>query len=175
MVTGGAEETNTPLGVDGFGTVRALFTRNNSPQVASRPWGKERDGSVLGDGADMVALEEYEYAKVCSAEVHVEVVGFGTSSDTYYMTPPPENGAGVTLAMVNALRDAATKAGRIGHVNVHGTSTFIGDKAKIQAVKPVFGDAASRVVASSTKPMTGHLSGVADAVESIFPILALRD
>ncbi len=175
MVAGGAEKASTPLGVGGFGAARALSTRNDNPQAASRPWDKERDGFVLGDGAGMVVLEEYEHAKARGAKIYAEVVGFGMSSDAYHMTSPPENGAGAALAMVNALRDAAIEAGQIGYVNAHGTSTPAGDKAETQAVKSVFGDAASRVMVSSTKSMTGHLLGAAGAVESIFSILALRD
>lgn len=170
MVAGGAEKASTPLGVGGFGAARALSTRNDNPQAASRPWDKERDGFVLGDGAGMVVLEEYEHAKARGAKIYAEVVGFGMSSDAYHMTSPPENGAGAALAMVNALRDAAIEAGQIGYVNAHGTSTPAGDKAETQAVKSVFGDAASRVMVSSTKSMTGHLLGAAGAVESIFSI-----
>ncbi|HFW5992138.1 beta-ketoacyl-[acyl-carrier-protein] synthase II, partial [Salmonella enterica subsp. enterica serovar Tennessee] len=175
MVAGGAEKASTPLGVGGFGAARALSTRNDNPQAASRPWDKERDGFVLGDGAGMLVLEEYEHAKARGAKIYAEIVGFGMSSDAYHMTSPPENGAGAALAMVNALRDAAIEPAQIGYVNAHGTSTPAGDKAETQAVKSVFGDAASRVMVSSTKSMTGHLLGAAGAVESIFSILALRD
>lgn len=136
---------------------RALSTRNDNPQAASRPWDKERDGFVLGDGAGMLVLEEYEHAKARGAKIYAEIVGFGMSSDAYHMTSPPENGAGAALAMVNALRDAAIEPAQIGYVNAHGTSTPAGDKAETQAVKSVFGDAASRVMVSSTKSMTGHL------------------
>ncbi|EHC37915.1 3-oxoacyl-acyl-carrier-synthase, partial [Salmonella enterica subsp. enterica serovar Alachua str. R6-377] len=167
---------------------RRWFWRNDNPQAASRPWDKERDGFVLGDGAGMLVLEEYEHAKARGAKIYAEIVGFGMSSDAYHMTSPPENGAGAALAMVNALRDAAIEPAQIGYVNAHGTSTpaYVnahgtstptpaGDKAETQAVKSVFGDAASRVMVSSTKSMTGHLLGAAGAVESIFSILALRD
>lgn len=157
MVAGGAEKASTPLGVGGFGAARALSTRNDNPQAASRPWDKERDGFVLGDGAGMLVLEEYEHAKARGAKIYAEIVGFGMSSDAYHMTSPPENGAGAALAMVNALRDAAIEPAQIGYVNAHGTSTPAGDKAETQAVKSVFGDAASRVMVSSTKSMTGHL------------------
>ena len=175
MVAGGAEKASTPLGVGGFGAARALSTRNDNPQAASRPWDKDRDGFVLGDGAGMVVLEEYEHAKKRGAKIYAEIVGFGMSSDAYHMTSPPEDGAGAALAMVNAIRDAGIEPGQIGYVNAHGTSTPAGDKAEAQAVKSVFGDAASRVLVSSTKSMTGHLLGAAGAVESIYSILALRD
>ncbi|VTM54374.1 3-oxoacyl-(acyl carrier protein) synthase II [Klebsiella pneumoniae] len=176
MVAGGAEKASTPLGVGGFGAARALSTRNDNPQAASRPWDKDRDGFVLGDGAGMVVLEEYEHAKKRGAQKSTpRIVGFGMSSDAYHMTSPPEDGAGAALAMVNAIRDAGIEPGQIGYVNAHGTSTPAGDKAEAQAVKSVFGDAASRVLVSSTKSMTGHLLGAAGAVESIYSILALRD
>ena len=175
MVAGGAEKASTPLGVGGFGAARALSTRNDNPQAASRPWDKDRDGFVLGDGAGMVVLEEYEHAKKRGAKIYAEIVGFGMSSDAYHMTSPPEDGAGAALAMVNAIRDAGIEPSQIGYVNAHGTSTPAGDKAEAQAVKSVFGDAASRVLVSSTKSMTGHLLGAAGAVESIYSILALRD
>jgi len=148
---------------------------HNNPQAASRPWDTDRDGFVLGDGAGMVMLEEYEHAKKRGAKIYAELVGFGMSSDAYHMTSPPENGAGAALAMTNALRDAQLDPAKIGYVNAHGTSTPAGDKAETQAVKSVFGEAASRVMVSSTKSMTGHLLGAAGAVESIYSILALRD
>lgn len=175
MLAGGAEKASTPLGVGGFGAARALSTRNDDPQAASRPWDKDRDGFVLGDGAGILVLEEYEHAKARGAKIYAEVAGFGMSSDAYHMTSPPEDGAGAALAMANALRDAALTPDKIGYVNAHGTSTPAGDKAEAQAVKTVFGDVASQVLVSSTKSMTGHLLGAAGAVESIFSILALRD
>ncbi|UIN02020.1 beta-ketoacyl-ACP synthase II [Yersinia ruckeri] len=175
MVAGGAEKASTPLGVGGFGAARALSTRNDNPQAASRPWDTDRDGFVLGDGAGMMVLEEYEHAKQRGAKIYAEVVGFGMSSDAYHMTSPPENGAGAALAMVNALRDAGITASQIGYINAHGTSTPAGDKAETQAVKSVFGADAGKVMVSSTKSMTGHLLGAAGAIESIFTILALRD
>ncbi|CAO97066.1 beta-ketoacyl-ACP synthase II [Erwinia tasmaniensis] len=175
MLAGGAEKGSTPLGVGGFGAARALSTRNDNPQAASRPWDKDRDGFVLGDGAGVVVLEEYEHAKKRGAKIYAEVVGFGMSSDAYHMTSPPENGAGAALAVVNALKDAQLSAEKIGYINAHGTSTPAGDKAEAQAVKSVFGADARRVMVSSTKSMTGHLLGAAGAVESIFSILALRD
>ncbi|CAX55925.1 3-oxoacyl-[acyl-carrier-protein] synthase II [Erwinia pyrifoliae Ep1/96] len=175
MLAGGAEKGSTPLGVGGFGAARALSMRNDDPQAASRPWDKDRDGFVLGDGAGVVVLEEYEHAKKRGAKIYAEVVGFGMSSDAYHMTSPPENGAGAALAVVNALKDAHLSAEKIGYINAHGTSTPAGDKAEVQAVKSVFGTSARSVMVSSTKSMTGHLLGAAGAVESIFSILALRD
>ena len=175
MLAGGAEKASTPLGVGGFGAARALSTRNDDPQAASRPWDKDRDGFVLGDGAGIVVLEEYEHAKKRGAKIYAELVGFGMSSDAYHMTSPPEDGAGAAQAMVNALRDSGLSVDQIGYINAHGTSTPAGDKAEAQAVKSVFGAAADKVMVSSTKSMTGHLLGAAGAVESIFSILALRD
>ncbi|MFI8418101.1 beta-ketoacyl-ACP synthase II [Serratia sp. NPDC078593] len=175
MLAGGAEKASTPLGVGGFGAARALSTRNDNPQAASRPWDKDRDGFVLGDGAGMMVLEEYEHAKKRGAKIYAEVVGFGMSSDAYHMTSPPENGAGAALAMENALADAGVTTSQISYINAHGTSTPAGDKAEAQAVKSVFGADATRVMVSSTKSMTGHLLGAAGAIESIFTVLALRD
>ncbi|CAI0734507.1 MULTISPECIES: beta-ketoacyl-ACP synthase II [Serratia] len=175
MLAGGAEKASTPLGVGGFGAARALSTRNEDPQAASRPWDKDRDGFVLGDGAGMMVLEEYEHAKKRGAKIYAEIVGFGMSSDAYHMTSPPENGAGAALAMENALLDAGVTTSQIGYINAHGTSTPAGDKAETQAVKSVFGSDAQRVLVSSTKSMTGHLLGAAGAIESIFTVLALRD
>ncbi|QZN94245.1 beta-ketoacyl-ACP synthase II [Symbiopectobacterium purcellii] len=175
MLAGGAEKASTPLGVGGFGAARALSTRNDNPQAASRPWDKDRDGFVLGDGAGIMVLEEYEHAKKRGAKIYAEIVGFGMSSDAYHMTSPPENGAGAALAMQNALRDAGITPSQIGYINAHGTSTPAGDLAETHAVKSVFGEQASRVMVSSTKSMTGHLLGAAGAVESIFTALALRD
>ncbi|HEK6321162.1 TPA: beta-ketoacyl-ACP synthase II [Yersinia enterocolitica] len=174
MLAGGAEKASTPLGVGGFGAARALSTRNDNPRAASRPWDKDRDGFVLGDGAGMMVLEEYEHAKKRGAKIYAEVVGFGMSSDAYHMTSPPEDGSGAALAMVNALRDAGVSTSQIGYINAHGTSTPAGDKAETQAVKSVFGGD-TKVMVSSTKSMTGHLLGAAGAVESIFTVLALCD
>ncbi|QCR36435.1 beta-ketoacyl-ACP synthase II [Nissabacter sp. SGAir0207] len=175
MLAGGAEKASTPLGVGGFGAARALSTRNDAPQAASRPWDRDRDGFVLGDGAGIMVLEEYEHAKKRGAKIYAEIVGFGMSSDAYHMTSPPEDGAGAAMAMKNALQDAGLTTSDIGYINAHGTSTPAGDKAEAQAVKSVFGDDAKRVMVSSTKSMTGHLLGAAGAVESIFTVLALRD
>ncbi|AWH87411.1 beta-ketoacyl-ACP synthase II [Limnobaculum parvum] len=175
MLAGGGEKASTPLGVGGFGAARALSTRNDNPQAASRPWDRDRDGFVLGDGAGIMVLEEYEHAKKRGAKIYAEIVGFGMSSDAYHMTSPPEDGAGAALAMENALRDANVTPSQVGYVNAHGTSTNAGDKAETQAVKTIFKEDAKRVLVSSTKSMTGHLLGAAGAVESIFSILALRD
>lgn len=175
MLAGGAEKASTPLGVGGFGAARALSTRNDNPQAASRPWDKDRDGFVLGDGAGILVLEEYQHAKARGAKIYAEIVGFGMSSDAYHMTSPPENGEGAALAMVNALRDAGLNPSQVGYINAHGTSTPAGDKAETQAVKSVYGADAAKVMVSSTKSMTGHLLGAAGAVESIFTILTLRD
>ena len=175
MLAGGAEKGSTPLGIGGFGAARALSTRNESPQTASRPWDRDRDGFVLGDGAGLVVLEEYEHAKKRGAKIYAELVGFGMSSDAYHMTSPPEDGAGAALAMKNALKDAQLSPEQIGYINAHGTSTPAGDKAETRAVKSIFGASAATVMVSSTKSMTGHLLGAAGAVESIFSILALRD
>jgi 3-oxoacyl-[acyl-carrier-protein] synthase II len=175
MLAGGAEKASTPLGVGGFGAARALSTRNDDPQAASRPWDRDRDGFVLGDGAGIVVLEEYEHAKKRGAKIYAEVVGFGMSSDAYHMTSPPADGAGAALAMHNALKDAGVTLSQLGYINAHGTSTMAGDKAEAHAVKSVFGSEAKNVMVSSTKSMTGHLLGAAGAIESIFTILALRD
>ncbi|AKH64804.1 3-oxoacyl-ACP synthase [Photorhabdus thracensis] len=174
MLAGGAEKASTPLGVGGFGAARALSTRNDNPQGASRPWDKDRDGFVLGDGAGILVLEEYEHAKRRGAKIYAEIVGFGMSSDAYHMTSPPEDGAGAALAMENALKDASITTEQVGYINAHGTSTPTGDLAESHAVESVFGEGTD-VLVSSTKSMTGHLLGAAGAVESIFTILALRD
>lgn len=175
MLAGGAEKASTPLGVGGFGAARALSTRNDNPQAASRPWDKGRDGFVLGDGAGILVLEEYEHAKRRGAKIYCELVGFGMSSDAFHMTLPPEDGAGAALAMTNALCDAKITPEQIGYINAHGTSTFGGDKAEATSVKQVFGSIAKQVPISSTKSMTGHLLGAAGAIEAIFSILVLCD
>lgn len=175
MLAGGAEKASVPLGIGGFGAARALSTRNDNPQAASRPWDRDRDGFVLGDGAGILVLEEYEHAKRRGAKIYAEVVGFGMSNDAYHMTSPPEDGSGAALAMENALRDAGITPGDIGYINAHGTSTLIGDLAEARAVKKVFGENSHHVMVSSTKSMTGHLLGAAGAIESIITILALRD
>ncbi|MBT9433467.1 beta-ketoacyl-ACP synthase II [Candidatus Sodalis endolongispinus] len=175
MLAGGAEKGSTPLGVGGFCAARALSTRNESPETASRPWDRDRDGFVLGDGAGVMVLEEYEHAKRRGAKIYAEVVGFGMSSDAYHMTSPPDDGAGAARSMINALRDAGITPAQVAYINAHGTSTPAGDKAETQAVKAVFAEYAGKVMVSSTKSMTGHLLGAAGAIEAIFSVLALRD
>ncbi|QYN45312.1 MULTISPECIES: beta-ketoacyl-ACP synthase II [unclassified Gilliamella] len=175
MLAGGGEKASTPLGIGGFGAARALSTNNENPKAASRPWDKDRDGFVLGDGAGIMFLEEYEHAKKRGAKIYAEVVGFGMSGDAYHMTSPPEDGSGAALAMKCAIRDAGITPEQVGYINAHGTSTPAGDKAETQAVKSVFKENSSKVMVSSTKSMIGHLLGAAGAVESIFTVLALRD
>ena len=175
MLAGGAEMPITPLGLGGFAAARALSTRNDDPQSASRPWDKERDGFVLGDGAGILVLEEYEHAKARKATIYAEVAGFGMSGDAHHMTSPPEDGAGAALSMKNALRDARMNPDEIHYINAHGTSTLAGDLAECRAVKSVFGHLAPQLAISSTKSMIGHLLGAAGAVEAIFSVLAIRD
>ncbi|WP_416308421.1 beta-ketoacyl-ACP synthase II [Neptunicella sp. SCSIO 80796] len=175
MLAGGAEASITPLGLGGFAAARALSGRNDDPQAASRPWDKDRDGFVMGEGAGVVMLEEYEHAKARGAKIYAELVGFGMSGDAYHMTSPPEDGAGAAEAMINTLNDAQVNPEQIGYINAHGTSTPAGDIAETRAVKSVFGSAASSVLVSSTKSMTGHLLGAAGAIEAIFTALALQD
>lgn len=173
MLAGGAEKASTELGIGGFCAARALSTRNDDPQGASRPWDRDRDGFVLSDGAGIVVIEEYEHAKARGAKIYAEIVGFGMSGDAYHMTSPPEDGAGAALAMVNALRDAGVTAEQVGYINAHGTSTPAGDKAETNAVKSVFGDHAYNTMVGSTKSMTGHLLGAAGAVETIFTVQSI--
>lgn len=175
MVCGGAEAASTPLGLGGFAAARALSTRNDDPQAASRPWDKGRDGFVLGDGAGVLVLEEYEHAKARGAKIYAELTGFGMSDDAYHMTLPPEDGRGAAAAMRNALKDASFNAEVINYINAHGTSTPAGDLAESRAVESVMGAAASKAAVSSTKSMIGHLLGAAGAVEAVFCILAIRD
>jgi 3-oxoacyl-[acyl-carrier-protein] synthase II len=175
MITGGAEMATSTTGVGGFAAARALSTRNEDPQTASRPWDLDRDGFVLGDGAGVVVLEEYEHAKARGAKIYAELIGFGMSGDAYHMTSPSENGEGAARCMVNALNDAGVNPDQVQYVNAHGTSTPAGDKAETQAVKRVFGDYAYKVAVNSTKSMTGHLLGAAGGIEAVFSILAIRD
>ncbi|AMX02497.1 beta-ketoacyl-ACP synthase II [Microbulbifer thermotolerans] len=175
MVCGGAEMVTTPVGLGGFCAARALSTRNDDPQAASRPWDVDRDGFVLGEGAGVLVLEEYERAKARGATIYAELAGFGMSGDAHHMTSPPEDGAGAALSMQNALRDAGLDVEGVQYINAHGTSTLAGDKAEIKAVQAVFGEAADKLAVSSTKSMTGHLLGAAGAIEAIFSVLTLRD
>jgi len=175
MLAGGAEMASSPTGVAGFASARALSTRNDDPERASRPWDRDRDGFVLGDGAGAVVLEEYAHATARGANIYAEVLGYGMSADAYHMTAPAEDGAGAALCMHNALRNAAINADEIGYINAHGTSTSAGDVAETQAIKHVLGKHAYNVAISSTKSMIGHLLGAAGGVEAIFSILALRD
>lgn len=175
MLVGGAEMATTPVGLGGFAAARALSTRNEDPTAASRPWDRDRDGFVLGDGAGVLMLEEYEHAKARGAKIYGEVLGFGMSGDAYHMTLPPEDGRGAAASMQNALNDAGISADQIAYINAHGTSTPAGDIAETQAVKRVMGAHASKVAVSSTKSMVGHLLGAAGAVEAIFSLLALQE
>lgn len=175
MVAGGAEKAGTPLGLGGFAAARALSTRNDDPQKASRPWDKDRDGFVLGDGAGVVILEEYEHAKKRGARIYAELSGFGMSGSAFHITQTSEGGLGEALAMTHALKNARLNPEAIQYINAHGTSTPVGDLGECQAIKAAFGSAAKQIPVSSTKSMTGHLLGAAGAIEAIFCILALRD
>ena len=175
MVAGGAEMASTQLGISGFGAARALSTRNDAPEQASRPWDKDRDGFVLGDGAGVLILEEYEHAKARGANIYAELTGFGMSGDAYHMTSPPEDGSGACASMRNAVTDAKLNAVDINYINAHGTSTPAGDIAETRAAKALYGADSDKIVMSSTKSMIGHLLGAAGAVEAIFTILAIRD
>ncbi len=175
MLVGGAEMATTPVGLGGFAAARALSTRNDDPEAASRPWDKDRDGFMLGDGAGVIMLEEYESAKARGANIYAELVGFGMSGDAYHMTLPPEDGRGAAAAMQNAVNDAGIPLDQINYINAHGTSTNAGDGAESRAVETVLGTLAQSVAVSSTKSMIGHLLGAAGSVEAIFSILAIRD
>ena len=175
MVCGGSEMATTPVGIGGFGAARALSTRNAEPERASRPWDKARDGFVLGDGAGVLVLEEYQHALARGAKIYAEVVGFGTSADAFHMTSPPDDGEGAARSMLNALKDAGMTPADVQHINAHGTSTPAGDLAECRAVKSVFGEHAYDLTISSTKSMTGHLLGAAGAIETIFCLMAIKD
>jgi 3-oxoacyl-[acyl-carrier-protein] synthase II len=172
MIAGGAESTISPLGVGGFAAARALSTRNDDPATASRPWDKDRDGFVLGEGSGVMILEEYEHAKARGAKIYAELAGFGMSGDAYHMTAP--NMDGPRRCMVNALKDAGVNPDQVNYVNAHGTSTPLGDKNETDALKAALGDASKKVVVNSTKSMTGHLLGGAGGLESVFTVLALH-
>jgi len=175
MIAGGAEYGSTPLGIGGFAAARALSTRNDEPEKASRPWDKDRDGFVLGDGAGMLVLEEYEQAKARGAKIYCEVTGFGMSSDAHHMTQPLKDGEGAARCMRNALKDAGLNPEDVDYINAHGTSTPAGDVAETMAVKSALGEYAKKVMVSSTKSMTGHLLGAAGGIEAVFSVLAIRD
>ena len=175
MVAGGAEMATCPLGLGGFAAMRALSTRNDEPKKASRPWDKNRDGFVLGDGAATLILESYEHAKARGAKIYAELAGFGMSSDAYHISAPDENGTGFIAAMQNALNDADLTIADIDYLNAHGTSTPVGDVIEAKAVFTLFGEHAAKLAVSSTKSMTGHLLGAAGAIEAVFSILAIRD
>lgn len=173
MIAGGAEAGITPTAVAGFSNAKALSGRNDSPETASRPWDKDRDGFVLGEGAGVVVLEEYEFAKKRGARIYCELIGFGMSGDAFHMTSPPEDGEGAARCMRNALRNARVNPDEVQYVNAHGTSTPLGDRAETMAIKAAFGDAARRLAVSSTKSMTGHLLGAAGGIEAVYTALAI--
>lgn len=173
MIAGGAEKASSPLGMGGFAAARALSRNNDNPEAASRPWDKDRDGFVLGDGAGVMILEEYEHAKARGAKIYAEMAGFGMSGDAYHMTSPSEGGEGAARCMVNAIKDAGMNPDQVDFVNAHGTSTPAGDIAETEAVKRAFGDHAKKLAVTSTKSMTGHLLGAAGGVEAVFTVMSL--
>lgn len=175
MIAGGAEMATSPTGLGGFAATRALSTRNDNPEAASRPWDRDRDGFVLSDGAGVIVLEEYEHARKRGARIYAELIGYGMSGDAYHMTAPSEDGDGAARCMENALRNAGINPGQVDYINAHGTSTPAGDVVETKAVKRVFGDHAKKLAVSSTKSMTGHMLGAAGGVEAVFSILSIQD
>ena len=175
MLCGGAEKASTPMGIGGFSALKALSTCNDEPEKASRPWDVDRDGFVLGDGAGVLVLEEYEHAKARGAKIYAELVGFGMSGDAFHMTATPEDGDGARRSMLHAIKDAGIEPCEVNYINAHGTSTHVGDLSELRAAKAIFGDAPEHTVMSSTKSMTGHLLGAAGAIEAIVTVLAVRD
>jgi len=175
MIAGGAEHASTPTALAGFSQAKALSERNDAPEKASRPWDRDRDGFVMGDGGGAVLIEDLEHAKARGARIYAEIIGFGMSGDAFHITAPPDDGNGARIAMVNALRDAAIAPADVQYLNAHATSTPLGDVAETIAIKRAFGNHAAKLAVSSTKSMTGHLLGAAGAVEGIFSVLAIRD
>ncbi len=175
MIAGGAESTVSPLGIGGFAAARALSSRNDDPATASRPWDKDRDGFVMGEGAGVLVLEEYEHAKARGAKIYAELCGFGMSADAHHMTAPLEDGSGASKCMTNAIKDAGINPDQVNYINAHGTSTPLGDKAETIAVKRSLGAAASKVIMSSSKSMVGHLLGGAGGLESVITVLAVKN
>ncbi len=175
MIAGGAEKASSPLGIGGFAAARALSRNNDNFEAASRPWDKDRDGFVLGDGAGVLVLEEYEHAKARGAKIYCEMAGFGMSGDAYHMTSPSEGGEGAARCMINAIKDAGLNKEDIQFVNAHGTSTPAGDVAETMAMKAAFGDHAKTLAVTSTKSMTGHLLGAAGGIEAVFSVMSLHD
>lgn len=175
MVCGGAEKASTPMGIGGFGCMKALSHRNDDPEHASRPWDRDRDGFVLGDGAGVLVLEEYEHARARGARIYAELSGFGMSGDAYHMTATPETGEGAARSIMAALKDAGVKPEQVNYVNAHGTSTGVGDLSELRAAKSIFGDAPKNTCMSSTKSMTGHLLGAAGAIEAIITVMSIVD
>jgi 3-oxoacyl-[acyl-carrier-protein] synthase II len=175
MIAGGAEYATTPTSMAGFITAKAMSTRNDDPEAASRPWDQDRDGFVLANGAGVMVIEELEHARARGADILAELVGFGMSGDAHHMTAPPEDGEGAARCMKIALADAAINPEEVDYINAHGTSTPLGDRAESDAVKTIFGDYASRLAVSSTKSMTGHMLGAAGGAEAVFSVLSIRD